>query len=1206
MDFSTTRTMAATEFANEEIAVRQRLSTFKLGKCAPPLSADVSGAPRPGHRHQRSHSRNASISSSSSHTHSLSSLGSSRFSGFQDLSNFSFGGLNSASSTDSCSSTNSPVVHSAPLVGGFVLPSTKRNSHHRRRSSVSTRHESAEMMGVSLPDLPHSLSADNINLGDKDSIRRRALWALEGKSEVPFSKVEIPELSTPDIEKMMFDFSTKSSGSSTGLSFGNPMMGNKRDSFKLLPSSGSSKDQLHTLVEEEEEEEELVVESPKEMLPSPAGSVEEPGNGITAVASIPTTQFAPAKPRPATLNLRPLSLVAGSAVQGLPTPTLTPSPRAGLRSLSLGPSPSTSTEDDASLVKQSRRESINFSRRPRLDVHTDSIDSTSTTDDSKSNRRSSISYKSSANALINAAGLPTPEMTPTFSRQFSFSDRSEEEFFLGSQPSAPKPLSASEQHFLLKSHNALVARITDLEKALSRRTSMGGYSNGSRPSSALSDVTSFSEVPGEPTDEMISFIRDLKTERDELKKDVQGWRTRVSDLERQQAILAKRVETERWEAWAARSRVGILEAEKGALEKRVENLDEALATLEADNKALQNQNQDLISQNEAKTEQMQRLEAELAQLKEELERERKRSPDVNATPIPQPASSSVNLGLGLGPPELGGSFADQSYDIPVFSFTVHEDDEDFYSDDDKDGLDGYEDEGDYDEEFDASSSFDSMDDAPPPIPERPTDESGDGVALSRWSFPKVQPGQATNRVESQNIDRFFGCLDESDTSDDSDPASPVSFNYEQSKDVFASGFRFADEDDAPFFFPPGIGTIVEEPVMNKGTINEGTLSAVEEEEGEDDDDSYDLTREEDDSDMFGEAGGITITFTPPDDVEELGSEVQQIKLVQPAKSASPPPTLPALDFGDVDDDEGEEMFNLTSTAPEPGKSSTRIPTRSTSTPQVFSVPKSIPPVSPPSSIPRSTSPNFTSPSSIPRPSSRQSNNKARETPLSPSPPRLSLGSFNSFATPPSKRGGGLPSFIPQPTASPSPSRVQYSKPRTSVATPTFIRPPSRKSSGTVPHAQSVLRFSNGSSFAQPTVKQQEEMTMNDRSSFEHHSRMAEGQRVNPTSQVMMKSIDLGHCKPSPSNDRAYPFETSQNTTSSLTSLITTPLSSRLLSRVLPWSWSSSAPAPLASRQPSYVSREKQLQRLQRRLPQEVAELAHIHCGRCDDNTIVVL
>lgn len=85
-------------------------------------------------------------------------------------------------------------------------PSTKRNSHHKRRSSVSTRNESAEMMGVSVPELPQSKSEDNINLGDKDSIRRRALWALEGKPDASYSKVEIPELMSPDGDG--FDFCT--------------------------------------------------------------------------------------------------------------------------------------------------------------------------------------------------------------------------------------------------------------------------------------------------------------------------------------------------------------------------------------------------------------------------------------------------------------------------------------------------------------------------------------------------------------------------------------------------------------------------------------------------------------------------------------------------------------------------------------------------------------------------------------------------------------------------------------------------------------------------------------------------------------------------------------------------------------------------------------------------------------------------------------
>ena len=63
-------------------------------------------------------------------------------------------------------------------------------------------------MGVALPDLPPATSDDNINLGEKDSIRRRALWALEGKPDLAFSKVEIPDISTADMDKMLFDLCT--------------------------------------------------------------------------------------------------------------------------------------------------------------------------------------------------------------------------------------------------------------------------------------------------------------------------------------------------------------------------------------------------------------------------------------------------------------------------------------------------------------------------------------------------------------------------------------------------------------------------------------------------------------------------------------------------------------------------------------------------------------------------------------------------------------------------------------------------------------------------------------------------------------------------------------------------------------------------------------------------------------------------------------
>jgi len=58
-------------------------------------------------------------------------------------------------------------------------------------------------MGLSIPNLPPVAQEDNINLGEKDSIRRRALLALEGKPDVAFNKVEIPDFATTDMENFM-------------------------------------------------------------------------------------------------------------------------------------------------------------------------------------------------------------------------------------------------------------------------------------------------------------------------------------------------------------------------------------------------------------------------------------------------------------------------------------------------------------------------------------------------------------------------------------------------------------------------------------------------------------------------------------------------------------------------------------------------------------------------------------------------------------------------------------------------------------------------------------------------------------------------------------------------------------------------------------------------------------------------------------------
>lgn len=939
-------------------------------------------------------------------------------------------------------------------------------------------------MGVSLPDMPSVSFDDNANLGEKDSIRRRALWALEGKHDVSFSKVEIPELTTPDVEKLMFDFSSKppvSGGLSTG--FGSSLMGSKRDSFKLLASSGSSKDQLHTLVEEEEEEEDDCAshgrQDPQETLPSPATSTEEL---VPSAPSVAVTKATPVKPRPATLHLRPLSLTPetlGSAnSQGLPTPSLTPSPRPGLRSLSL--SSTTSLDESPSQVPDQAKRAASHGRRPLLSLSTDSSTTDgSPSDDQKPARRSSISYRSSSHATYNPAGLPTPEMTPTFSRRCSVSEsvrssKSGDDEFFPAQPSY-RPLSASEQHFLYKSHNALLARITDLEKALTfRRTSVGGFSfsAGSRPSSMISDGSSPSEagssLPGEPSDEMLALVRDLKAERDELKKDVDGWRTRVADLDKQLELVAKRVDTERRAAWLARSRVGLVEAEKGVLERRAETLTETVTRLEAEKLDLENQNRELRTVQEEKAKRMEELEEELESLRQELESERARresTVDPLATPTPNSLDDQCRWKRGLA--FASGSSAMDAEDdeggLSNFGRPLNPVAEagEGYSDE-EDGLEGYEDEDDSDPYLDTSSSFDSVTDYPSraasigasPISSLLTDDINeasedrfDSVTTpptpirGGWTFPKVAAEEVKRHKQADSVDKFFGCFDESDYSDDSGPVTPMPYNYEESKDLFASGFKFAEGDDAPFYLPGGVGTVVEEPVIE--LKNDRVLSAVTEEE-EEEEEEQSTASDVEEEEMFGEMGGIRITFTPPEEVEPV-KEVEQIQIAPPVKPVSTAPILPAFDF---DFNEEEEMsFTFGSPARTPPAS--KIAT--------FSTPSKTPPVmiTPPSSLPRTTSPRS---SAIPRPTPRTSANN--DPCQSPRP-------ASAYATPPSKRGGVMPSFIPQPVSSPSPSRIfSPSKPRPSVPIPTFVRPPDRTKPVALPNSRiskhHAANFANGS------------------------------------------------------------------------------------------------------------------------------------------------
>ncbi|KAH9967724.1 hypothetical protein BGW80DRAFT_675171 [Lactifluus volemus] len=523
------------------LADKKRFESFKLGGAIPSSQTRR-------HSHSRSHSRNLSVSIPSSPSLPLS-----------------FPSLSHDISLSSTSSSISSLA-SAP---------TKRSSHHRRCSSVSTRRESAEVMGVTLPALPASISEDNMALGDKDSIRRRALWALEGKpSPDGFSPVEIPELSTPEIERRIFELPSKPSFPPAMGSFSSGLSGlaNLRDTFGNRMSS-SIKDQLHTLVEEEEEEEDPDVPSSPPIL-SPCESPEAvalPGSVTTSPTPTRT------RPRPAGLTLRPLSL-SPEKFKPVPNgelstsaPTSTPSKSSGLKSLTLTSSPNLVSSPptlDGVLSEVSaihRRSGVvppsysisstPFFRRASL---TDSTFSGFSDPFELPKKRSSISYKSSFH------GLPTPELTPTTDRRAS----------TGSDSDWGRPSSIThEQHFLYQSQAALVARISELERTLSSRTH-------SRPvSSTASDASS--SAP-EPSDGMVRLISDLKAEREELKRDINGWRTRVADLERQTGALALRVDTERREAWIARERLGLIEMEKRAALRVVEESEVTVVSLQAE------------------------------------------------------------------------------------------------------------------------------------------------------------------------------------------------------------------------------------------------------------------------------------------------------------------------------------------------------------------------------------------------------------------------------------------------------------------------------------------------------------------------------------------------------------------------------------------------------------------------------------------------
>jgi len=371
-------------------------------------------------------------------------------------------------------------------------PRSRPSSHHRRRSSVSTRRESSEIMGVMIPE-------DGLKESTKVDMHLRALFALEGRSSnatspmtasFGFSKVELPDFGA-DVEKK-----ADSTGMSKPSFNTNNSLAGKRDSFgKLLTPASGPKKELQTLLEEDE------------------------GDDMSAESVVPVP--AP-RHRPRSLNLR-ASMIKASA--SLPTPSPTPASRTPkLKSLTLASSTVTTPPK-------------NNSRRQSALVTSTSSPLLSTLEIENTRVHRSISYRRTVDTedslcLPTNPQILTPSPSPTFERH-------------------RRSLSPTE--FLAQSHTSLlVARIAELEAALGRMASPSPAST--EPSEELlemlSDLKTERDQLKRSLDELLARytnqekdIATLGRHLDKEKRD--GWvsKEKLSRAEVEKAELAKQNES---------------------------------------------------------------------------------------------------------------------------------------------------------------------------------------------------------------------------------------------------------------------------------------------------------------------------------------------------------------------------------------------------------------------------------------------------------------------------------------------------------------------------------------------------------------------------------------------------------------------------------------------------------------------------------------
>ncbi|KAG8987978.1 hypothetical protein FRB90_003044, partial [Tulasnella sp. 427] len=613
--------------------------------------------------------------------------------------------LSNSSSQSSPTSPARPTSTSRPVSG-----------HHRRQSSVSSRRESREIMGLASPTdtSEESFSGDS---------RQHALWALEGKTSVVsgltlgFSKVEIPDWQTPDGEKEEFTWpsSTSSSngsaakrtltpGSTTPLAYTpSSSLANKRDSFgkSLLSASSSLKEQLHTLMEEDEDAEEE--EEPKtftarasEVNQAPASEIEtafveepeaitEDGNDAdiisndrvleepaiistpvvpnipfdldaTPLASLSTslpsdcslteTPASPStspRPRPPTLQLRPLSLVPSlpmtsqtstAAINNIPHSVRYKSLTLAT-TLPAAPSTNTSRNTNDPPKRQSIMMTGTQSAPSSLQLATINFN--------KQRRRGSIGYRrsgedynlsvtpSSSAAPLRRQSLP---MTPGLTPNTAVTCRSNSPTTPSDSISSSR---ASSEFFQNQAVSSLLCRIASLEEALALSTAATSPSSDAQMSfPSLERLASLEEedecgIPKahmsragrQSTDDLIDIIAELKAERDELNGDIVGWRTRCADLTHSSEALQRRLADERRELLLLHQRLSSVTADLNESRSAKLKLEDELVMERASSATAISERQQL--EEELNDERMERIALEMKSEKERLAWQKERN-----------------------------------------------------------------------------------------------------------------------------------------------------------------------------------------------------------------------------------------------------------------------------------------------------------------------------------------------------------------------------------------------------------------------------------------------------------------------------------------------------------------------------------------------------------------------------------------------------